>query len=226
MSLSTILKDNRGMATSLIEVVLVIAIVAVLSTVAMVAAIDNIEQARLSRAIADTQQIGIAIHSFLQDTGFAPAFKSGDARGPNDPVFLVLETEGSDPTVADSLHWPTEAADRDLLENHLIKNRPLGTAARYPRMGEISWSRFKGWNGPYVPKFPSSDPWDDKYLVNVQLLTPKGVQMASETLTLGTGQRAAVFVISAGPNRALETRFDQVSDAFVTTGDDIVFRIQ
>lgn len=226
MSLSGTLKDNRGIATSLIETVLVIAIVAVLSTVAMVASIDNIEQARLSRAIADTEQIGIAIHSFMQDTGFAPAFKSGDARGPNDAIFLVLESDGSEPAIAESLNWPADAKDRDRLENHLIKNTPQGTGTRYPRVGEISWSRFKGWNGPYVPRLPSSDPWDDKYLVNVQLLTPKGVQMASETLTLGTGQRPAVFVISAGADRMIQTRFDQVSDAFAAAGDDIVFRIQ
>jgi len=73
---------------------------------------------------------------------------------------------------------------------------------------------------------PSSDPWDDKYFVNVQMLTPKGVLMAENTLTLGTGQRPAAFVISAGPNRQLETRFDQIADAFIAGGDDIVFRIQ
>jgi hypothetical protein len=62
--------------------------------------------------------------------------------------------------------------------------------------------------------------------VNVQLLTAKGVQMEQSTLALGTGQRPAVFVVSAGPNRQLETRFDQVAEGFVAGGDDIVFRIQ
>jgi hypothetical protein len=92
-------------------------------------------------------------------------------------------------------------------------------------MGQISYARFKGWNGPYTGKMPSSDPWDDKYFVNIQLLTPKGIQQ-EQSLTLGTGQRPAVFVISAGPNRQLETKFDQAADAFAAGGDDIVFRIQ
>jgi len=73
---------------------------------------------------------------------------------------------------------------------------------------------------------PSSDPWGDKYFVNIQLLTAKGIQMAHSTLTLSTGQRPAVFVVSAGPNRQLETRFDQVAEAFAAGGDDVVFRIQ
>lgn len=219
------LKDDRGMATSLLETVLVVAIVAVLSSVALVSGIDNLEQARFSRATADTEQIGIAVHTFMQDNGFAPAFKSGAGRDPND-AFLVLESTGDEPAVEESFHWPSDAAARDLLENQLIKNRPDGTAAPYPRVGEISWNRHKGWNGPYLGKIPSSDPWNDKYLVNIQMIMPQGVQKAAPELTVEAGRHAAVFVISAGPNRKLETRFDQVSDAFASSGDDIVFRIQ
>jgi type II secretory pathway pseudopilin PulG len=224
--------DNRGIATSLIETVVVIAIVAVISSVAMVSAMEKIEDAKMSRANADAETIAVSIHSFMQDNGFAPVFKSGDARGPEDPFFSVLETQGSDPGIAESLHWPTKAEDRERLENQLVNNRPSVSATPpgtpYPRMGEISWSRSRGWNGPYVATLPSSDPWNNKYFVNVQLLSPKGITKAKDTLglVLGTGQRPAVFVISAGPNRQLETRFDQVSDAFAAGGDDVVFRIQ
>ena len=220
------LKDERGMATSLLEAVLVIAIIAIVSAIALTAAMNHIENAKLARAVADTEAIGISIHSFMHDTGFAPAFKNGNARGPEDAIFLVLETDGSNPPADMSLHWPMETSNHDRLENQLIKNKPGDTGMPYPRMGEISFARFKGWNGPYNASMPSSDPWGDKYFVNVQLLTPKGVQMAHDTLTLGTGQRAAAFVISAGPNRQLDTRFDQAADAFVAGGDDIVYRIQ
>jgi type II secretory pathway pseudopilin PulG len=224
------LKDERGIATSLLEAVLVIAIIAIVSAVALTAAMNHIENARLARAASDTEAIAISIHSFMHDTGFAPAFKNGNARGPEDDIFLVLETGGSDPFIDPmagmSLHWPMGTADHDLLENQLIKNKPGNTGTPYPRMGQISFARFKGWNGPYTASMPSSDPWGDKYFVNVQLLTPKGVQMAHDTLALGTGQRAAAFVISAGPNRQLDTRFDQVADSFVAGGDDIVYRIQ
>jgi type II secretory pathway pseudopilin PulG len=217
--------SESGAATSLLEAVLVIAILAVLSTIALVAAMQHVEDARLTRAMADTQIIGIAIQSFMHDTGWPPVFKSGDARGPQDPIFLVLESGGSDAVVDSALDWPKDSTQFDQLENQLIRNQPGGMGTPYPRMGQISYSRFKGWNGPYVTSMPSSDPWGDRYLVNVQLLNPKGVQMDT-SLTLGVGQRTAVFVVSAGPNRQLETKFDQVAEAFVAGGDDVVFRIQ
>src|SRR5437870_3766583 len=89
-------KGEEGLATSLLEAALVIAIVAVVSTIAFVAAMQHIEDARLSRAIADAEMIGIAIHSFMHDTGFAPVFKNGNARGAEDEIFLVLQSDGSD----------------------------------------------------------------------------------------------------------------------------------
>jgi type II secretory pathway pseudopilin PulG len=218
------IRSDRGVSTSLIEAVVVIAIAAVLLSVGLSTGLDKLEDSKVSKAEADTKAIGLAIHSFVQDTGFAPAFKDGDAHGPAAEIFLVLETEGADPSLAPDLdlNWPEDPEDRDLLGNHLIKNQPSGSEeTRYPRVGEISYARFKGWAGPYLAG-TSSDPWNDKYLVNIKLLTPQG----EKTLSMETGQRAAVFVVSAGPNRQLETRFDQVADAFVAGGDDIIFRIQ
>jgi type II secretory pathway pseudopilin PulG len=226
MNAARSIRGEAGAATSLLEAALVIAILAIVSTMALVAAMKHLDDARLSRATADAQMIGISIDSFMHDTGWAPVFKSGTARGPEDDMFLVLQTDGSEPQADTSLNWPTEDSQRDRLDNQLIKNKPGGTGAAYPRMGEISYARFKGWNGPYTTSMPSSDPWGDKYFVNIQLLTAKGVQMAHSTLTLSTGQRPAVFVVSAGPNRQLETRFDQVAEAFAAGGDDVVFRIQ
>ncbi|HLH31845.1 MAG TPA: type II secretion system protein [Terriglobia bacterium] len=231
-AVTTIIKDERGIATSLLETTIVIAIAAVLSSAALVASITHLDDAKLQQAIADTQMIAVSIQSFMNDTGFAPAYRHGNARGPQDDVFLVLQTQGNDPLVDSSLHWPTDASTRDLLSNQLVNNEPgyPGTGAfigiPYPRMGQISWSRYKGWNGPYTASMPKSDPWDDRYFVNVQFLTPQGIDLEHDTLTLGVGQRPAVFAISAGPNRLLETRFDQVADAFTAGGDDIVFRIQ
>jgi type II secretory pathway pseudopilin PulG len=216
---------ERGVATSLLEAAIVIAITAVIATVAVGGAMRYVDDARISRATADTQTIGITIQSFMHDTGWAPAFKSGIARGPQDDIFFVLQSDGNDPLVQPSQDWPTDASRKDRLENQLIKNLPGGSGPAYPRMGEIPYSRFKGWNGPYTASFPSSDPWGDRYLVNVQLLTSRGVQL-DHNLTLGVGQRPAIFVVSAGPNRQLETKFDQVAEQFAAGGDDVVFRIQ
>src|SRR5207249_2653114 len=81
------------------------------------------------------------------------------------------------------------------------------------------------WESSVIPLRASSDPWGNRYLANVRLLTPKGVQMSAGTLTLGTGQRPAVFVISSGPNRILDTGFLRTADGFTPGGDDIIYRI-
>ena len=226
MATENVIRDQRGIATSLIETVVVIAIIAIISSVALVSAMDRIEDARIARALADTEMIAISIHSFMHDTGFVPAYKKGDARGLEDAIYLVLETAGNDPAAAPSLGWPPDAKDRDRIENHLIRNRPGDTTVPYPMMGEIAYARQKGWNGPYLQSAPLSDPWGNRYLVNVQLLTSQGVMLAAGGLPLSKGQRAAVFAVSAGPNQLLETRFDQIADSFITGGDDIIFRIQ
>jgi type II secretory pathway pseudopilin PulG len=219
-----LLKSEVGAATSLLEAALVIAIVAVVSTVALVGAIEHIDSARLSKAAADTEMIGIAIQRFMYDIGWAPVFKSGDAHGLQDPIFFALESSGNDAVVDPMLHWPTDKTQIDQFENQLVKNTPGGGTTPYPRQGELSYSRFKGWNGPYIT-MPTTDPWGDRYLANVQLLTAKGLQQET-TLTLATGQHPAIFVVSAGPNKVLETKFDQIAEQFVAGGDDIIYRIQ
>jgi type II secretory pathway pseudopilin PulG len=226
MTARQILTCNRGVATSLIETVMVIAIAATLMSMAIMASMDKVEDARLTRAIADTETIGIAVHSFMHDTGFAPAFKKGSAHSPNDEIYQILESAGDNPTAVESLNWPADETARDRIENHLIMNKPGGTTFAYLRMGEVSYARTRGWNGPYLPSLPSSDPWGNRYLVNVQLLTPKGIQMAAGSLSLGVGQRPAVFVISSGQNRILDTNYFQTADEFMPAGDDIIYRIQ
>ena len=224
MTLRNTLADNRGLAAGLVEVVVVVAIVTILASVAIGAGLDRIEEAKEAAAGGDAEMIGMAVHNFMQDTGLPPAFKSGTATSLTDEIFFVLETEGND-AIDETSTWPTETDERDLLENHLLLNQPDGTAPGYPRVGEISFNRHKGWNGPYLFGLPV-DPWADKYLVNVQFLTPQGVDLVREDLAIPTGGRVAVVVLSPGANRKIETRFDQLNDSFEAGGDDIIFRIQ
>ena len=225
MKLGDTFDDNRGVATSLMETVVVIAVVAIVAGAAMVPALESLDDAKISRTVRDTQLIAMAVHNFMQDTGVPPAFKSGLATRATDEIFHVLETAGEDATDETS-SWPTEADEIDLLENHLIENEPGETGPRYPRVGEISFNRHKGWNGPYLTRSPTSDPWGDRYLINVQFLTPQGVDVVREDPNIPTGGRVAVVVLSPGANRTIETRFDQLNDSFVALGDDIIFRIQ
>ena len=206
-----------------------ISVTAILASIAMIPALGGMDDAKIAKAFSDTEFIGIAIHNFAQDIMAPPAFKSGQATSPIDDIFYVLETDGEDATDSTST-WPTDTDEIDLLENHLVMNQPDVTAPAYPRQGDISFDRQRGWNGPYLSQLPSSDPWGDKYLANVQFLTPQGVEAIRNDpvnpLVVPTGTRVAVVVLSPGPNRTLETDFAQLHDVFRTGGDDIIFRIQ
>ena len=226
MQASCAIQDNRGVATSLIEAVVVMAIVTIIASVAVAAGVDRIENARLTKAVSETEMIGMATINFMQDTGgVPPAYKSGQATSPGDDVFFVLETEGDD-SFDETDSWPTELEERGSFANHLITNTPSDLEPSYLRRGEVSFDRQRGWNGPYLASMPSADPWANRYILNVQFLTPQGVDLVREDLEVPAGGRVAVFVVSPGPNRTLETAFDQLDDEFAVVGDDIIFRIQ
>jgi hypothetical protein len=64
------------------------------------------------------------------------------------------------------------------------------------------------WNGPYTGSV-GEDPWGTTYLVTARALRP--------------GSTLTAFVLSAGPNRTVETALDQTrGTAFTIGGDDIV----
>ena len=213
--------DSRGLATSLIEVSTVIAITAILAAVALDLTSSEVTGANVQSGNSEIKLIGTSILSFIQDTGYAPAFQSGLAVGPKDPVFMVLQTGGADP-VDLTKTWPTDTGVRDLLNNHIVQNNPGGSGIAYLLMGQISYARFKGWNGPYMSQLPRADPWGDKYLVNIGFATSQGELIAN----LPAGRRPAVYVLSAGANQTIETNFMQAADEFIAGGDDQVFRIQ
>ena len=76
--------------------------------------------------------------------------------------------------------------------------------------GAYSGNPSRGWAGPYIPVLPKTDPWGNKYIVNIR--------------DLPTGR--AVLVLSAGPNRTIETSSGQQGDSVAVSGDDIVFRVK
>jgi type II secretory pathway pseudopilin PulG len=216
--------NNRGIATSLMEATLVITIAAILSTVAIVTSGDQVGDADLERSSSELKLIGISVLSFMQDTGHAPAYLAGNLNGPNDSIVMLLESGGNDPDDSTGT-WPIgegTSVKVDLLTNQINQNNPGDSKISYLRVGEIAHARFQGWNGPYMSKIPAANPWGDKYLVNIGYATSQGAAGAN----LPPGKRPAVFVISAGPNRSIETNFLQAADEFVEAGDDQIFRIQ
>ena len=112
------------------------------------------------------------------------------------------------------------------IEGHLIRNvlAAPGSTTSYPLRGQYIGDPNRGWAGPYITSLPKTDPWGDKYIINVRNLH------AGYLSTLAPSGSAlpnlAVIVLSAGPDRSIETSVDQPFNSFGAAGDDIIFRIK
>jgi hypothetical protein len=157
----------------------------------------------------------------MQDTGYAPAYANGLATGPVDTVMMIMQSGGSEPSDGTKT-WPSDKSGRESMDNQLNHNNPMGSGIPYKRVGDIEWNKSKGWDGPYMSRIPDGDPWGDRYMCNTGFATSQGLAQAN----LGTGKRPAVFCISAGANRTIETKYLQAADEFQPGGDDQIFRIQ
>ena len=255
-----LLRGTRGVATSLIEATATVAVGAVLAGVAVGSAIDAINDSKIQAAIADVSVLGQGLITFYKDNSFFPLFKVGNSTGPDSAFFNNLVSEnGTYPTIDPLIvgNWSTTGAnyaaasnlfghqvnvDDDSIEAQLVTNNIARTtndlgvifqgAEEYPVRGTIAGDPQRGWSGPYIATLSSTDPWGNKYLINVRMLHVKFFKddTAGQALktALGGGilPEVAVMVISAGPNRALETSDRQAGDDFTVRGDDIVFRIK
>lgn len=210
------MRAERGF--TLMEIVVVLAIVAALAAVLVPVGFSYMQDARKSQAQNDANQLAAAIGSFLKDTG-VPPYKNTTgadkipAKESADFDCLVGEqgigfTSANDTTASWTTCY-TSSATKDTIENHLIKNSPAGLATKlYKITGKTAWK------GPYLPSIPS-DPWGKPYLVNISKIDP-----AAST-------PKAAWVISAGPDGALNTAFDQNAGASISaSGDDIIARVK
>ena len=250
------LRDSKGVATSLIEATATVAVGAVLAGVAVGGAIDAINNSKVQAAVGDVQAILTGVITFYKDNAFIPAFADGQKTGAGDDFygFLVSEngTYPTDSTVGiDSASWDipadssttpawttegyfghkpdytTGANGHATIEGHLIRNilgDPTLSTAHYPKRGEYIGDTSRGWSGPYVTSLPKADPWGDKYIINVRNLHAGYLKTLTGDPT--NLPKLAVIVISAGPDRNIETRVDQPYDSFAPAGDDIVARVK
>lgn len=245
------IKDAKGVATSLIEATATVAVGAVLAGVAVGSAIDAINDAKIQAAIGDVSSIGQGVITFYKDNAFFPLFKDGDKTGSGDPFFQFLVSEnGTYPTdTSAGKFWavPTSTtawgesgffghkpdyAGHDSLEGHLIRNELARVSVKkYPLRGSYTGDPQRGWAGPYVGFLPKTDSWGNKYIINIRELHAGHLLDSAFASVHGVGgpgnlPKIAVVVISAGPNRTLETSAEQQFDKFRAEGDDIVFRIK
>jgi prepilin-type N-terminal cleavage/methylation domain-containing protein len=198
------LKGKKGF--TLIEVIVILAVIAILAAVLTPMIIGYISDARVRAAGSDVKTMAVAVQSFNKDMGDWPIWAAGTARTAASADYDALRSNtGETPGVGTGVTIPT-GADIDDIDDHLVTNLQA-----YPTTGRSKWV------GPYLETV-KQDPWGSKYYIDVKGLQPANVNT-----------RMAAYVISAGPNKLLETAFGQTETStvvFAIGGDDIVFRIK
>jgi type II secretory pathway pseudopilin PulG len=180
---------------------------------------DSVRTARLVRARQDLSQIARALVDFQRDVGpmvLGDASQPAARRGSDVQVVEVLVTAGGIPGIdsrdpdAALRPWIDRSA-MDVMDSQLRLNRH---GYQLSQQGPGS-----GWNGPYLERAITGDPWGHRYLVNIGFLreNPSRQDRCAS---------CAVFVLSAGPDGLLQTPFEQpIADASLV-GDDLGVRIQ
>lgn len=197
---------------TLIELTVVLAVIVTLALILTPSIANFINDSRMARARTDCQTIAAAVVQFYRDSGFFPLWTTAQngRPGPLQARVQVLATQGNLPLEDQPTGWSTGRSDS--LVNQLVTNTPGYTMRTVTSQ--------LGWNGPYLSSELQSDPWGNRYLVNIGLIdTSPGV------LTVA-GPKAAVWVLSAGPNGIVDTPFNQPVTSAALVGDDIGIRIQ
>lgn len=187
---------------TLIEIIVVLAALAILAALLIPTVLSLPEQAEEARAGNDARAIGEAIYHLQKNLAKWPVYSSsiGGLTVPNATLERLISA-GNAPGVSGATAEWINAANTDDLDDHLATNR-LSDASQYPVTGEFAW------RGSYLAEAPA-DPWGNRFIVNVRWLQPG----ASPNV---------VWVLSAGPNKIIETTFAEPSLA----GDDIGFRLR
>jgi type II secretory pathway pseudopilin PulG len=228
------LGSARGL--SLVEVTVMLVVLLALAGALVPVVGDSVAGARQVRARNDLSQLAVALTNFQRDVG--PFVFDGSRMREAQTVSSlkivdVLMSDGDLPKVADVVPletlpagllldpsvgtggsavtgWVTSAAT-DRGDLHLRIN-----GRGYP---EGPSGTGHGWNGPYIGKPVTGDPWGHAYLINTGFL--RGLPPRS-----GRCLTCAVYAISAGPNGLLETPFQQPLTNANVLGDDLAVRIQ
>lgn len=204
-------RSKRGF--TLIELTVVLAVLVTLALILTPSIANFINDSRVARARSDCQTIASSIVQFYRDNGFFPQWPAAVAGGPGLPQGRVnlLVSAGRIPPESTPSFWTSGTSD--LINNQLMVNNP-GYALRTP-------STQYGWNGPYFSSELGTDPWGNRYMVNIGL-----IDVSQGPQGLGGATKSAVWVISAGSNGTIDTPYTQNLLTAALAPDDIGIRVQ
>jgi prepilin-type N-terminal cleavage/methylation domain-containing protein len=185
---------RRKTGFTLIEVIVVVAVLAIVAAVLAPFIAKYVDEWKIAKARKETRAIGEALTNFNRDVGQWP--NRNPATGA--AVAVLYTGTVSDMTYAKTMVTGSGAGwggATGNLDNNLLVNGSTGIL--YPTSGETRWK------GPYISSPFPVDPWGRPYLVNVAATGP-------------------IWVMSAGPNRRLDTN----ATDNVVAADDIGFRVR
>ncbi|HXH24981.1 MAG TPA: hypothetical protein VNI78_07010 [Vicinamibacterales bacterium] len=154
---------------------------------------EFLETARVTKARGDLRVIAVSLVRLMNDVG--PSLRlPGRSTGPN---LIVGPGEPPLAETRETAPWVEPVVDPSIqtFDAHLVDN-----TAGYPVASEGP-----RWRGPYMESV-SPDPWGSRYALNAAFLAP--------------GSGAPAVVLSAGPNRIVETPFRLTR--FTASGDDFL----
>jgi type II secretory pathway pseudopilin PulG len=233
-------KGGRETGLSLVEATIILSVIAIL-TAALAPSINGyVSDAQHAAARRDVEAIGSALSRMLSDVGETWFLRDGNGGGATSPPSHasanrvdLLVTSGATPPVTTArvsagVDWddPVDNAAVQRLEYFLVANTPSNTAANAYRTaasmsvaGEFDpdsgafYNAAHAWRGAYMAGPIGPDPWGTRYAINVEFLAR----------ALGAGPSGTVndvVVVSAGPDRVVDTPFD-VDGA--TSGSDVLY---
>jgi type II secretory pathway pseudopilin PulG len=237
------MRNDTGL--SLIEATIVLMVMSILAAIIAPPVGSYLHSTQQAAASRDVETIGAALGRMLDDLGETAVLRDGNGSSAMQPPSHaaanrvdMLVTQGDTPAVDGPMvragvgvtdwHQSVNNAAIQLLDHYLVANTPSGVAANGYRTaatmstttefdpdGGAMFNGEHAWRGAYLPGPLGPDPWGYRYAINVEFLArPTGAGPA--------GQVNDVFVLSAGSNGRIETRFDVDG---VTSGNDVIYLV-
>ena len=234
------MRSDRGL--SLIEATIVLMVLSVIASIMAPPVLEYVRTTERAAATHDAAQIGTALARMLDDLGETSVLRDGNGSSATTPPSHaaanrvdLLVTEGQTPALDAAAVRTGAGTDWDdavnngsiqLLDYYLVTNTPSNLAANGYRTASSMTANTEfdpdvgamfnaehAWRGAYLPGPLASDPWGNRYAINVEFLErPLGAGPA--------GNVNDVFVLSAGSDGRIDTRF--AVDG-VTSGNDVIF---